>query len=358
MKSLFYSSMLYLGLVLALANVGCQTQEQTEEIIVPDSSTIFAINHIGLTVRDLDKMVNFYQDVCGFKVLSQQKIGSDIASAKLLGIKDVSFKKVVLQAPNMLFELTQFQPLRDSVIQNMPPKGPGMTHTCFQSPSWDPGYDKFIKNGIQPLSKGDHAIDLGGYGITYAYGHDPEGNMIEMEQLDQAVLEKSGRDSALLADHPLWMTQVALISPDVERLAAFYEELLSKPISRRGEYKDNLKLDSIANQDQLELRAIWITMDGPAKMMELMQYVNPKTGPTKTQLPTDLGYHFSYETTDIEGEYLRMQEMGVDLISKPQDMGQYWAFYARDVDGNLFALRQVKKTDSPYSAKNFLFAKS
>ena len=358
MKPLFCSTLLYIGLVLALTNFSCQTQEATEETVVPDSAAIFAINHIGLTVRDLDQMVDFYQGVCGFKVLSKQQIGSDVASAKLLGIKDVSFKKVVLQAPNMLFELTEFQPLRDSVIQNMSPAGPGMTHTCFQSPSWNPGYDKFIKNGIQPLSKGDHAIDLGGYGITYAYAHDPEGIMIEMEQLDQAILEKNGRDSALLADHPLWMTQVALISPDVERLATFYEKLLSKPVSRRGEYKDNLKLDSIANQDQLALKAIWITMDGPAKMMELMQYLNPKTGSTKTQLPTDLGYHFSYETTDIEGEYLRMKEMGVDLISKPQDMGQYWAFYARDIDGNLFALRQIKEADSPYSAKNFLFTKS
>lgn len=358
MRYFLYSVALCIGFTLAITTFSCQTQEPAEEVLTRDSSTIFAINHIGLTVRDLDQMVNFYQGVCGFKVLSQQKIGSDVASSKLLGIKNVSFKKVVLQAPNLLFELTEFNPLRDSIIRKMPPEGPGMTHTCFQSPSWNPGYDKFIKNGIQPLSKGDHAIDLGGYGITYAYAHDPEGNMIEMEQLDQDVLEKSGRDSTLLAKHPLWMTQVALISPDVEKLAAFYEKLLGKSADRKGAYKDNLKLDSIANRDQLELKAIWINMDGPAKMMELMQYINPKTGPTVAQQPTDLGYHFSYETTDIQAEYNRMKEMGVDIISQPQDMGQYWAFYARDIDGNLFALRQVKEATSPYSAKNFLFARS
>lgn len=343
--------------MLVFTSYGCQ-QEAKEEAVLPDSSSIFAINHIGLTVRDLDQMVEFYQGVCGFKVLGQQVISSDVASSKLLGIKDVSFKKVVLQAPNMLFELTEFRPQRDSMIEKMPPEGPGMTHTCFQSPSWDPGYDKFIKNGITPLSKGDHAIDLGGYGITYAYAHDPEGNMIEMEQLDQPVLEKNGRDSVLLALHPLWMTQVALLSPNVDRLASFYEELLGKPATRRGAYKDNLKLDSIANRDQLELKAIWINMDGPAKMMELMQYIHPKTGPARTQQPTDLGYHFSYETSDIQGEYLRMEEMGVELLSEPQDMGKYWAFYARDIDGNLFALRQIKAADSPYSVKNFLFSQS
>ncbi|MBX2870687.1 MAG: VOC family protein [Saprospiraceae bacterium] len=357
MKYFLYSAMICLGLILVTTTYSCQ-QEPKEEAVQPDSSSIFAINHIGLTVRNLDRMLAFYQGVCGFKVLSRQVIGSDIVSAKLLGINDVSFKKVVLQAPNMLFELTEFRPLRDSIIDNMPPEGPGMTHTCFQSPSWDSGYDKFIKNGIQPLSKGDHPIDLGGSGITYAYAHDPEGNMIEMEQLDQPVLAKNGRDSALLARHPLWMTQVALLSPDVDRLAGFYEKLLGKPASRKGAYKDNLKLDSIANRDQLELKAIWINMDGPAKMMELMQYIKPKTGATKAQQPTDLGYHFSYETTDIQGEYLRMKEMGVDLISEPQDMGKYWAFYARDIDGNLFALRQIKEADSPYSVKNFLFSQS
>lgn len=357
MKYVLCSVLSCIALISILTTSGCK-QESQEEAVIPDSSGIFAINHIGLTVRDLDQMLAFYQGVCGFKVLGKQIIGSDMASSKLLGIKDVSFEKVVLQAPNMLFELTEFRPLRDSAINKMPPEGPGMTHTCFQSPSWDPGYDKFIKNGISPLSKGDHAIDLGGYGVTYAYAHDPEGNMIEMEQLDQPVLEKSGRDSTLLASHPLWMTQVALISPDVDRLAGFYEKLLSKPATRKGAYKDNLKLDSIANRDQLELKAIWINMDGPAKMMELMQYINPQTGPTKAQQPTDLGYHFSYETRDIQGEYLRMKEMGVELLSEPQDMGKYWAFYARDIDGNLFALRQVKESDSPYSVRNFLFSQS
>ena len=358
MRYFLYPVLLCLGLMLIMTTFSCQTQEASEEVLLPDSSSIFAINHIGLSVRDLDQMLDFYQGVCGFKVLSQEVISGDLASAKLLGEKDVSFKKAVLQAPNMLFELTEFQPLRDSLIRDMPPEGPGMTHTCFQSPSWDAGYDKFIKNGIRPLSKGDHPIDLGGYGITYAYGHDPEGNMIEMEQLDQAILSKEGRDSALLAKHPLWMTQVALLSPDVDKLAAFYESLLGKPASRKGEYKENLKLDSIANRDQLELKAVWISMDGPSKMMELMQYINPKTGAARTQQPTDLGYHFSYETTNIQGEYLRMKEMGIELISEPQDLGKYWAFYARDVDGNLFALRQVKAVTSPYSAKNFLFTPS
>ena len=41
-----------------------------------------------------------------------------------------------------------------------------MTHTCFQSPGYDSGWDKFVAMGIDPLSRGDQPIDLGGYGIT------------------------------------------------------------------------------------------------------------------------------------------------------------------------------------------------
>jgi len=358
MKYLIYTATTLAGIALLLLSNSCTRQEQTETVVIPDSSAIFAINHIGLTVRNLDEMLDFYRGITGFKVLDQQEISNDPASDRLLGMKNAAYKKVVLQAPNMLFELTEFQPVQDTVIEDMPPEGPGMTHTCFQSPSWDSGYDKFIGKGLRPLSKGDHPIDIGGYGVTYAYAHDPEGNMVELEQIDQMVLTKSGRDSSVLVDHPLWMTQVALMSPDVDRLADFYENLLSRTADRRAAYKNNPKLDSIANRDSMEIKAVWIKMDGPAKMMELMQYVSPKTGPSKSQKPTDLGYHFSYETPDIRGEYLRMQKEGVELISEPQDMGKYLAFYARDVDGNLFAVRQIKDAESPLTSKNFLFTQS
>lgn len=358
MKYLIYTNITFVGAVLLLVSSGCKQQAQTDTVIVPDSSAIFAINHIGITVRNLDQMLDFYQGITGFKILDRQEVSADPAVDRLLGMKEVAYKKVVLQAPNLIFELTEFTPLQDTLIDDMPPEGPGMTHTCFQSPSWDSGYDKFIGKGLRPLSKGDHPIDLGGYGVTYAYAHDPEGNMVELEQIDQAVLTKAGRDSTVLVHHPLWMTQVALMSPDVDRLADFYENLLSRTADRRASYKNNPKLDSIANRDSMEIKAVWIKMDGPAKMMELMQYVSPKTGPTKSQKPTDLGYHFSYETQNIQGEYLRMQKEGVELISEPQDMGEYLAFYARDVDGNLFAVRQIKDAESPLASKNFLFTQS
>ena len=45
-----------------------------------------------------------------------------------------------------------------------------------------------MKNLVTPAQPFSHTatgrIDLGGYGVTYAYGYDPEGNMFEMEQLD------------------------------------------------------------------------------------------------------------------------------------------------------------------------------
>ena len=63
-----------------------------------------------------------------------------------------------------------------------------MTHTCFQSPNYDSGWDKFVAMGIDPLSRGDQPIDLGGYGITYGYAYDPDGNMIELEQLDGRIV--------------------------------------------------------------------------------------------------------------------------------------------------------------------------
>ena len=42
------------------------------------------------------------------------------------------------------------------------------------------------------LSRGEGPVDLLGQGVTYAYAYDPEGNMLELEQLDFDRLGETG----------------------------------------------------------------------------------------------------------------------------------------------------------------------
>ena len=178
--------------------------------------------------------------------------------------------------------------------------------------------------------------------------------MIEMEQLDKVVLDKDGYDANWQEQNSMWMTQVALISPDIIELSNYYENVLEFPPRRKATLSNIAKLDDIVGIDSITLHAAWFGMDGEGKMMELMQYIQPKTAAPKGKKPLrSLGYSFSFEVENIQQEYLRLKGVDVAFISEPQLLGEFWIVFAHDIDGNIFQLRQAVSYDSAYSLKNF-----
>ena len=318
-------------------------------------SSIIGFNHIGISVLNLEEMVQFYQKATGFVIVKREKMSNSKNADQLFGQKGMAYETVTLKAPNMLLELTQFSNQQEAETSKMPPQGPGMTHTCYQSPAWKSGYEKFKSADIEVLSRGDKPVDIGGYGVTYAYGYDPEGNMLEMEQLDKNVLMRDQVDSSWLQSNPMWMTQVALISPDLKQLVDFYRKVLAIAPYREGNYHNHPRLNDIIDTDSSSISASWFKMDGRAKMLELMQYVYPQTGSVgNNRHPTDLGYSFSFEVENIQEEYSRLKNLGIHFLSEPRILGEFWMVFANDVDGNVFSLRQPTSAHSIYSIKNMV----
>lgn len=317
------------------------------------TTTVLGINHIGLSVTNLDRMLDFYLKSTGFELLRRHKISGSQDADTLFGRENVALEMAIIKAPNMLLELIEFEHNKSAVVTQMPAKGPGMTHTCFQSPSSDSGWDKFMKAGASPLSRGGAPVDLGGYGVTYGYAYDPEGNMIELEQLDGAILARAGYDPAWQdLGLSMWMSQVALATPDLERLMGFYQDVLGFKPYRLAELKDNVRADEIADIDNLHLLGGWFKMNSTSKVMEFWQYVNPTTPDIgDPREVTALGYSFSIEVADIQREYKRLSKLGVAFTSAPVKLGDFWQVYANDIDGNVFALRQAVNPESALSVR-------
>ncbi len=333
---------------------GIFAQTDPKSSLKDSPTSIIGFNHIGISVSDLDEMVAFYQKATNFEIVKREKVRQHAAVDKLYARKDMAYERVTFKAPNMLLELTEYANQENRTPEIMLPQGPGMTHTCYQSPSWKSGYDKFKNADIDMLSRGDSAVDLGGYGVTYAYGYDPEGNMLELEQMEAHFMKQSGMDSLWIQEHDMWMTQVAIMSPDLQRISDFYQGVLGFLPNRIAKLENMERLDDIVDLDNVSLHATWFKMDGPGKMVELMQYDHPAT-PTKLTKkdPTDLGYTFSLEVTDIRQEYERMKKLGVEFLSEPQILGEFHTVFAHDVDGNVFSLRQAVSKASRYSMQNF-----
>ena len=304
MKQKLTSTALSVGLLLG-GSAATAVEVVEGANILDTSSTFMGVNHIGISVRDMDRMLDFYQQATDFELVRRDTVAGSAAADTLYGVQDVRYEVAVLKAPNMLLELRAFAHNADAAERRMPAQGPGMTHTCYQSRLDRPGWDRFVAAGAVPLSRGGAPVDLGGYGVTYGYAYDPEGNMMELEQLDGKVLEESGYDvtwKALEVD--LWMSQVALASHDLERLMTWYGEVLAFPPYRVAELKDNVRADEIADIDDLHIYGGWYRVSDYSKVLEMWQYVNPETAPLEGPLDvTALGYSFSFEVGDIDAEY-------------------------------------------------------
>ena len=347
-----------LSLTLCASLMAC-LQAQAIEIdpaaTIKDSpTTLIGVNHIGLSVRNLDATLAFYTQVTDYKLLSRKSVSNSKTADELFGHAGIEYEIAVLEAPNMLFEFIEFKHNANKPLTVMPVIGPGMTHTCFQSASNDSVYEKFKAAGAEMLSRGDTPVDLGGYGVYYAYGYDPEGNMFEMEILDAGPLsEVPAKGQWIEEGQSSWMTQVALVTHDIERLTNWYEKILAFAPYRKGEYENHPTIMEIAAVDELALKSSWFRMNERTKTLEFWEFNIPETGVYQGKRGvTDFGYSYSIEVGDIQAEYARMQDLGVEFISAPVKMEDYWQVYANDIDGNVFALRQWLDANSPYSVPN------
>ena len=348
---------IFLTILLLVLAGGFYVYKQAMARLAPrpsmlDSPTsIIGFNHIGLSVKDLDKMLQFYQQGTDYEMIKRYRVNNKAASNKLYGMDSIVYERAILKGPNMLLELTEFEHNQDKIPKKMLPQGPGMTHTCYQSHPDRPTFDSFKKAGANIFSRGGIPVD-NGLGVTYTYAYDPEGNIVELEQMNWLLIGLHiGKEWA--REHAPWMTQVALMSPDLPRLVEFYEKVLAIKPYRMRSYGPHPSLDAIIDTDGVLIESAWFGIDTQGKKLEMMQYKSPVTDQI-TQFPqlTDLGYSFSFEVEDIQKEYDRLKEIGLTFVSTPQEMEDFWEVMCQDIDGNIFSLRQVKNLSSTLSLRN------
>jgi catechol 2,3-dioxygenase-like lactoylglutathione lyase family enzyme len=291
-------------------------------------STIKGINHVGLSVSDLKASMAFYSDAASLEIESTSRF-SNSAAEKASGFSNEPVARAALKAPNGYLELSQYDASLTGPAEEVSVTGPGVTHVCYQSPTTQDVYSRFRSLGATPVSRGNEPVDLGGYGVYYAYSRDADGIMFETEHLDKPHFEG-----------PVWFSHVALVSPDLDRLVDFYENLLGSKPNRRSNKVTGPRFDDVIDFDETYIRAAWF--DTSNMILELWQFVNPVTPEPGAPVPFEkIGYNkFAFEVSDIDADYKRLVESGVQFLSEPVQTDESTEVYARDPDGNLFSLIQ------------------
>lgn len=306
---------------------------------------IKGVRFIGKTVSDIDDTLAFYQQAVPFELVSRYRIMADqVFQPDMMVKKYDEIEIALIKTPTVFLQLVDFDPDRKEPPFIKPVYGPGYTHICFQSPASDPAFSKFKKAGLDMVTTGGELVDIGGYGIVYAYGRDPDGTMIENEIMDRPTRSERA-----------WISHIGGATSDIDRMIAFYTKFIGYGARRTGAYSGNKKIDAIAGIDGLVLRSSWFVVRN--MQVEFWQYIKPPTPVRKEPAKIDqLGYNMTaFEVTDVDAERDRLAAEGIAMIGPAKINGGWKIYYAYDPDGNVISIQQNISAPAQLSIDDMLW---
>ncbi len=293
------------------------------------ASNLKGVRAIIVSVSDIDRTLNFYGDAVELEVVKRYQIDGPQYDERLLSAPVDKIDVALVKLTNTYLKLMDFSPDMTVPGDLRPLTGPGYTHICFKSPATDSAFEKFDAVGLSAVTRGGRPVDLLGAGTEYYYGADLDGTMIEIE-IDQ----RPRREDAY------WIGHVANVTPDIDRMVAFYEDLVGYPVRRRAALSDYAPADKIANIDNVSMKGAWFALKNIE--LEFWQFDSPVTPQRERPAVLDtIGYSaIVFEVTDLAAEMKRLQSFGVEFIGQPVIEAGWKSAFAYDPDGTLFSLEQ------------------
>lgn len=330
-----------LAAMLALALASCATtldRAQPSNAAAPDA--IKGVHHVGITVSDIDDTIAFYSKAVPYELVERKRVPARAFPADVLAKRNGMVDVALIRTPTVFLQLIDIDPARKAAPARRPVIGPGYTHICFQTREAAPGYNRFKAIGLDMLSRGNVPVDLGGYGVTYAYGFDPDGIMIEMEQLSPAVIASQGATGARRSQYPAWATHLANVPADKPAMVAFYSKILGYGPRRELPPTRRKTFDDVVDIDNIEVGASWF--DAGNFELEFWHYSQPTTPYRVTRRMFDeIGYNsLMFEVTDLPGTLARLKRGGVTPIGPTFELGGFRVRYVRDPEGNILGFQQ------------------
>jgi catechol 2,3-dioxygenase-like lactoylglutathione lyase family enzyme len=139
--------------------------------------------HVGLSVRELHRSIDFYREMLGMEVEVEVDFGCEKYD-RILDLAGARGRVAVVRNGNVRLELFEFHtPLPAGKDPVYPVSDHGLTHFCLQVTGLATLYERLVGLGVtfhcSPiLFRGN---------IIATYGRDPDGNVFELfEKLDGA----------------------------------------------------------------------------------------------------------------------------------------------------------------------------
>ena len=146
-----------------------------------------AVAHVGITVRNMDKAVEFYRDTLGLQVIGDVTIEGDEAST-VTQVPNAKLRAVYLRykddPTSPPIELLHFIEPGESGTPYAGLANPGITEVAFWVRDIEQTYQDLSAKGVEFYSR-PQMFDLEGEGygkVKAVYFRDPDGTTLELMQ--------------------------------------------------------------------------------------------------------------------------------------------------------------------------------
>lgn len=301
-----------------------------------------AVYAVGMTVSDMDRSVDFYSRVLGFKKVSDGEAYGD-QYEHLEGVFGLRIRVVRMQLGDESIELTEYlTPKGRPFPQDSRSNDRWFQHIAIVVSDMDKAFEHLRRHKVRYASTSPQTLparNKSASGIRAFYFRDPDGHYLEIINFPQGKgnpkWQKNGDKLFLGIDH------TAIVVSDTEESLKFYRDALGIKIAGEsfnyGTEQEHLNNVFGATLHITSLRSA----SGPG--IEFLEYLAPGDGrpaPADEKANDIMHWQATIEARDIEGAVKGLREMGYTVISTDtieipdENLGFKKGFLVRDPDGH------------------------
>ena len=147
---------------------------------------IRGIHHVAISTGDIDRLIAFYRDVIGMEFVRESGWAAGSAQVDaIVGLSGSSARSAKLRIGNAYLEIFQFlTPEGAPQPPDRPVNDHGYTHFCLDVDDIDAEYARLSAAGMTFHCPPPPATTAGPGAQRSTYGRDPDGNVIELQELN------------------------------------------------------------------------------------------------------------------------------------------------------------------------------
>lgn len=311
---------------------------------------VIKVDAIGITVKDMNRSVKFYQDVLGFKKISDNEF-SGTEYEKLKGVFGLNARMVRMQLGDEFIELTDYLTTGGrSIPEDQKANDLFFQHIAIVVSDMDKAFQQLKKFNVEYVSTAPQTLpvtNVAAAGIKAFYFHDVDNHNLELIYFPKG----KGNPKWQLGNGKIFLgiDHTAIGVSSTENSQKFYVDLLG--IERKGDsWNFGTEQEHLNNVEGASLHIIGFrAAAGPG--VEFLQYLKPGPGkayPADTRADDIWFWQTTLFTADAEALYNKLKNAGYAFVSKElvhmhANGIHSKSFIVKDPDGHAMLIKEIVK---------------